>query len=485
MSAAPAAPRAFISYSWSSPTHQSWVINLATRLREDGIDVILDKWDLLPGHDSIAFMEKMVTDASVTKVIMICDSIYAEKADGRSGGVGTESQIISPEIYGHTQQNKFAAVITEAASDGKANVPTFYKGRIYFDFSSPERESSSYEELLRWLADRPLHVKPKLGSVPAFIADGRPATTATASRATRVEGAVRTGSPNAAGLFREYADAFVAELPTFAVDKQAFPEFDDGVVDAVERFRPYAKQYQEVMGAVARYGADPRLVEAIASLLERAAAFMYRPPEVTSWSGWDFDQYKIIVRDLFISTIAVSLKEQNFDLAATLTNRPYLIKSDRPIDGAQRVTSRFTDFAQYAESITHRNRRLNLNRINLESDFFAQWYKGSTLSFDEMMQADFVLFLVSSFAPNGNQHWDRWYPVTLAWAARRFSPFDIFARAESASYFLRLNGLLGGKSLSEFKTAVSEIEQNNPLRFDYRSVSVSRMANIDQLGTVP
>jgi hypothetical protein len=27
-------PKAFISYSWSSPEHQNWVLNLATQLRE-------------------------------------------------------------------------------------------------------------------------------------------------------------------------------------------------------------------------------------------------------------------------------------------------------------------------------------------------------------------------------------------------------------------------------------------------------------------
>ncbi len=39
-------PKAFISYCWSSPQHEQWVINLATELRQAGVDIILDKWDL-------------------------------------------------------------------------------------------------------------------------------------------------------------------------------------------------------------------------------------------------------------------------------------------------------------------------------------------------------------------------------------------------------------------------------------------------------
>lgn len=68
---------------------------------------------LKEGHDAHAFMEKMVTDPDITKVAMICDRLYAEKADGRSGGVGTETQILSAEIYAKQDQTKFVAVLPE------------------------------------------------------------------------------------------------------------------------------------------------------------------------------------------------------------------------------------------------------------------------------------------------------------------------------------------------------------------------------------
>jgi hypothetical protein len=85
-------PKLFISYSWSTPEHEQWVLDLATALRESGVDVILDKWDLKEGHDSVSFMEKMVTDPEISKVLIVSDKMYAEKADGRAGGVGTETQ---------------------------------------------------------------------------------------------------------------------------------------------------------------------------------------------------------------------------------------------------------------------------------------------------------------------------------------------------------------------------------------------------------
>jgi len=72
-------------------------LELAERLTSDGIYVILDVWELKAGHDKYSFMEKMVTDPHVQKVLVICDKVYQEKADDRRGGVGTESQLISKE----------------------------------------------------------------------------------------------------------------------------------------------------------------------------------------------------------------------------------------------------------------------------------------------------------------------------------------------------------------------------------------------------
>lgn len=109
----------------------------------------IDKWDLKEGHDAIKFMEKMVTDPEIKKVIVVLDRTYAEKADGREGGVGTETQIISPKIYAKADQNKFVGVASETGDDGKPFLPTFYKSRIYIDLSQSDIYAANFEQLLR------------------------------------------------------------------------------------------------------------------------------------------------------------------------------------------------------------------------------------------------------------------------------------------------------------------------------------------------
>src|ERR1039457_7064826 len=126
----PHLPKVFISYSWTSPGHQERVRQWAERLVQDGIDVVLDVYDLKEGHDKYSFMERMVTDPNVTHVLVVCDKAYSEKADAKKAGVGTESQIISREVYEKVEQSKLIPVVCEFV-DGEPTLPTFFKSRIW------------------------------------------------------------------------------------------------------------------------------------------------------------------------------------------------------------------------------------------------------------------------------------------------------------------------------------------------------------------
>jgi hypothetical protein len=165
----PAQPNIFISYSWSSPGHQERVRHWAERLAGDGIDIVLDIYDLKEGQDKYSFMERMVTDPNVTHVLVVCDKVYSEKADTKKAGVGTESQIISREVYEKVEQSKFIPVVCESSEDGEPYLPTFFKSRIWIDFSSLEAVNENWERLIRALFGKPAHQKPQLGKPPAYI----------------------------------------------------------------------------------------------------------------------------------------------------------------------------------------------------------------------------------------------------------------------------------------------------------------------------
>jgi hypothetical protein len=246
-------PKAFISYSWGSPEHQQWVLDLATQLRENGVDVTIDKWDLKEGHDAVQFMEKMVTDPEIEKVVIVLDRRYAEKADGRKGGVGTETQIISPEVYAKADQNKFVGVASEIGEDGKPFLPTFYKSRIYIDLSTSDIYAANFEQLLRWIYDKPVHPKPPLGKQPEFLKDNA-IQLPTRSRANRAVDLLKSGSSLASAAAEEYFSVFAESLEAFRISPEKFDrqKFDEPIVESIESFLPYRDECLSVIAAIRR-----------------------------------------------------------------------------------------------------------------------------------------------------------------------------------------------------------------------------------------
>lgn len=163
-------PVTFISYSWSNPQHEQEVLNLAKRLVENGIDVKLDKWDLKEGQDKFAFMEQMVTNEKISKVLIICDKEYKRKADARSGGVGNETEIITPKLYSESEQEKFIPIVFEKDETNNPYLPNYIASRIYIDLcSNNENYEDEYMKLVRNIHEKPLFQKPSLGVAPDWL----------------------------------------------------------------------------------------------------------------------------------------------------------------------------------------------------------------------------------------------------------------------------------------------------------------------------
>src|SRR5579885_512356 len=140
-------PRAFLSYSYDGPEHREWVLNLATRLREDGVETILDKWELEPGDPLPQFMEKAVRENDF--VLIICTPRYKERSDRRIGGVGYEEDIITAEVFTDRNQRKFKPVLRTGEWDEAA--PTWLRGKVYVDLRGEPYSEEQYQDLLQSL----------------------------------------------------------------------------------------------------------------------------------------------------------------------------------------------------------------------------------------------------------------------------------------------------------------------------------------------
>lgn len=156
-----AIPKAFISYSHESQEHKQWVLNLATRLRNTGVDAIIDQWELKPGDDLPHFMETHLLNSDW--ILMICTDKYVDKANSGIGGVGYEKMIVTSDLMRNIDSNKVIPIVRQK---GTLNVPTFLKTKLFIDFSHFDDFEFSYDELIRTLHNSPLYVKPEIGNNP-------------------------------------------------------------------------------------------------------------------------------------------------------------------------------------------------------------------------------------------------------------------------------------------------------------------------------
>ena len=155
-------PKVFISYSHDSPEHKQWVSELAAQLRRNGIDAILDQWDIGLGGDVTRFMERGIVDAD--RVLVICTGEYVDKANAGEGGVEYERMIINAELVQNLGTDKFIPIIRQAS--GKEKTPTFLGTRVYADFRNDSQFDAACEKLIRELHEMPIIEKPPLGKSP-------------------------------------------------------------------------------------------------------------------------------------------------------------------------------------------------------------------------------------------------------------------------------------------------------------------------------
>ena len=155
-------PVVLVSYSHDTPEHKRWVGQLATKLMDNRVEVILDQWETGPGDDLPKFMERAVARAD--RVLMICTEAYVHKADDGKGGVGYEAMIVTGELVKDLGTRKFIPIIRQGG--GQERKPKFLETRYHINLSEDHDFDVGFEELLRELHKAPALPKPKLGRNP-------------------------------------------------------------------------------------------------------------------------------------------------------------------------------------------------------------------------------------------------------------------------------------------------------------------------------
>ena len=156
-----AAPRVFMSYA-SEPRHDGWVLRLASRLESNGVEVVLDQWDVGFGANLAAFMEQGLVGSD--RVVCVCSDTYVTKANTGVRGVGYEKKIMSAQMLTNANSEHVIPILRDVAAEPPT--PTFLTGVRYVDFRDDAMFEEKYRELVYDLYGRSVKPRPPRGPNP-------------------------------------------------------------------------------------------------------------------------------------------------------------------------------------------------------------------------------------------------------------------------------------------------------------------------------
>lgn len=166
--------RVFISYSHDSTGHKDRVLQLANKLRADGIDASLDQYIEAPPEGWPKWMQQQLADAAF--VLVVCTQPYRAGVEGTKAtekGLGRrwEGTLIYQHIYNAGSLNtRFIPVLM--GESGPDTIPLPLQGTTWYCVD----DTNGYESLRRRLNGQPPVVVPTIGRSRELASDsGEPA----------------------------------------------------------------------------------------------------------------------------------------------------------------------------------------------------------------------------------------------------------------------------------------------------------------------
>ena len=159
-------PKALLSYSHDSDEHRARVLALSDRLRDLGIDCMIDRYVLAPPLGWPKWMDEQVEWADF--VLVVCTERYRKRAEGKEqpgvgNGVRFETTLLFQELYeAGTRYDKYVPVLFEKAD--RAHVPRPLAAAMSYLLEA----DADFESLYRRLTNQPEVAKKPLGKIVAM-----------------------------------------------------------------------------------------------------------------------------------------------------------------------------------------------------------------------------------------------------------------------------------------------------------------------------
>jgi len=459
--------KVFISYAHNEEKKE-WIIKLGKDLIDKGIDVILDVWDLALGDDLQLFMEKSIVDPDVTHILIICDEKYVSKANGRDGGVGKETTIISQSLF-EKSEKIFIPVSLYTDANGNALRPTYLKHLVYTDFSDLTTYDVSFQNLIREIWNEKEYKKPILGDKPNFDK-------------------VIINNIDYKAQFSINLDKFVREailLKTNYVDYQANKyKLIDEKIEGSEALK------RLILNSLI-YNLNNNIIE-VAHIIDLFENLVKESLilDMSNGTGTNSqnDAFNFFLYELFLSVVTILIKNQKYDWINTILTTSYY-------SGGTGDTKKFVSFIEFRKpnnTLYYKNDTLKLGRLSISADYIKNRVDPKLFTENELFETDALLTILSEYhmAKNSNlPGWNKWwFPETIGYF--RFRKIELFEKLKSLRHFEKLKFIFGETDLQTLKENLKkadDLAKKNNHRRGYtfeEAPYISDMINIEDIGTI-
>lgn len=251
-----------------------------------------------------------------------------------------------------------------------------------------------------------------------------------------------------APLYLDYLKNILSDLERTKPDFSKFAEFDEAIIAQIKDGIPISYRFIEAALLASKY----RSVEAIEVMYNffGSALKLYDVPEGFSGSFHreDFDGFKFLGFEMFVSLIAALIKYGHWDIIGDIVSNDLFVE--------KRYESKYFPFkylSQYMGSLDEiRNKRLDLRLISAASDLYKERFTESELSklltHKEFLEADYFLFM-RTVCHEDNLEYLRnvWCPRSCVWLE---VPPGYIVKAESKRFLEKIVKAAGFSNSGEF-----------------------------------
>lgn len=453
----------FISYCHKD-VNEEWIDKLATALGQYGINPIVDIYDLQLGQDLPYFMEQI---KKVDKVLILMGEVYKEKANDRDGGVGTETQIISNDVYNDVEQTKFIPIVVNKDESGNVYIPYYLEAKYYTDFSDDNLFAKNIDELVRQIHKLPKRVKPTVLEPPQSLVKQNDNLSALII--------------NNKLSFDELASVMLKEMEKFVCSHEDYEmEKDEIIIKKIEESKEvrdfFIKSFWKMINDNSFEAED------IISFLENAYCVANTYKDGSFYDSQN-DGCHFFLHEIIIYIVAILYKKKKFSQIYQLITTTYFPNYVRP---NIREGIHLEYFYYHLDSLKFRNTRLNLNRKSIHADFLMQRANtmGIDLNFDDVRLADNLILMLSEWFFKQDGSYMYWYPVTIVYSSYGYDEcLQLRKYLVSDSRFNVIHDLFGVNNKEDFIKRYNELSvllKNDNRRVDF--VSIPSICSIVKAG---